>query len=41
MTVAQQATSDLRGRALDQQGGVLPGVGITARNQETGLFRQT
>jgi hypothetical protein len=38
---AQQATSDLRGRVLDQQGGVLPGVGITARNQDTGLFRQT
>lgn len=38
---SQQATSDLRGRVLDQQGAVLPGVSITARNQDTGLFRQT
>jgi len=37
---AQQGTGDLRGRVLDPQGAVLPGVAIVARNQETGLFRE-
>ena len=38
---AQQGTADLRGRVLDQQGAVLPGVTIVVRNQESGLFRET
>jgi hypothetical protein len=40
-TLGQQGTSDLRGLVVDQQGAVLPGVTIIARNQDTGLFRQT
>ncbi len=39
--VAQQGTTELRGRVIDAQGGVLPGVTVTVRNQETGMFRET
>src|SRR5919106_1103392 len=38
---AQQGTTEVRGRVLDPQGGVLPGATITARNQDTGMFRET
>src|SRR5687767_14246762 len=38
---AQQGTADLRGRVIDQQGAVLPGVSIVVRHQESGLFRET
>jgi hypothetical protein len=38
---AQQGTSELRGRVLDPQGAVLPGVTVTVRNQDTGMFRET
>src|SRR5687768_3807243 len=38
---AQQGTADLRGRVIDSQGGVLPGVTIVVRHQESGLFRET
>jgi outer membrane receptor protein involved in Fe transport len=38
---AQQGTTEVRGRVLDPQGGVLPGVTVTVRNQETGMFRET
>ena len=38
---AQQGTTELRGRVIDAQGGVLPGVTVTVRNQETGMFRET
>jgi hypothetical protein len=37
---AQQGTSDLRGKVVDQQGAVLPGVSIVVRHQESGLFRE-
>jgi hypothetical protein len=37
---AQQGTADLRGRVVDQQGAVLPGVTIVVRNQDSGLFRE-
>ena len=37
---AQQGTGDLRGRVVDAQGAVLPGVAIVARNQDTGQFRE-
>ncbi|MEX2663122.1 MAG: TonB-dependent receptor, partial [Vicinamibacterales bacterium] len=37
---AQQATTELRGRVVDAQGGVLPGVPIVVRNQDTGMFRE-
>ena len=32
---------EIRGRVLDQQGAVLPGVTVTVRNQDTGMFRET
>ena len=38
---AQQGTADLRGRVVDQQGAVLPGVTVVVRHQESGLFRET
>ena len=38
---AQQGTSDLRGRVIDAQEGVLPGVTIVVRNQDSGLYRET
>src|SRR5687768_11171709 len=38
---AQQGTSEVRGRVLDSQGAVLPGVSVTIRNQDTGMFRET
>jgi len=39
--LAQQGTADLRGRVVDTQGGVLPGVAIVVRHQESGLFRES
>ena len=39
--VARQSASELQGRVLDAQGGVLPGVGIVVTNEETGQFRET
>jgi hypothetical protein len=38
---AQQGTADLRGKVIDQQGAVLPGVTVVVRNQDNGLFRET
>ena len=38
---AQQGTTELRGRVVDAQGGALPGVTVTVRNQATGMFRDT
>jgi hypothetical protein len=38
---AQQGTTEVRGRVLDPQGAVLPGVTVTIRNQETGISRET
>jgi len=37
---AQQGTADMRGRVLDSQGAVLPGVTIVLRDQDTGNFRE-
>ena len=37
--LAQQGTAEVRGRIVDQQGGVLPGVGVVITNQDTGVFR--
>src|SRR5207247_8736418 len=36
---SQQGRGELRGRAIDQQNAVLPGVSVVAKNQETGMFR--
>ena len=38
---AQQGTAELRGQAIDSQKALLPGVTVVARNQESGLFRET
>jgi hypothetical protein len=38
---AQQGTTELRGRVVDAQGAVLPGVTVTVRNQDTGMYRET
>src|SRR5689334_1018013 len=38
---AQQGTTELRGKIVDAQGGVLPGVTVTVRNQATGMYRET
>jgi len=37
---AQQGTGELRGRVLDAQNAVLPGVNVVARNEATGMFRE-
>jgi hypothetical protein len=39
--LAQQGTTELRGRVTDAQSGVLPGVTVTVRNQATGMYRET
>ena len=38
--LAQQGTAELRGRVVDAQGAVLPGVSVVVRHQESGLFRE-
>jgi hypothetical protein len=38
---AQQGTTDLRGRVLDPEGAVLPGVTVVLKNQATGMVRET
>ncbi len=38
---AQQGTTDLRGRVIDTQSAVLPGVTVTVRNQASGTYRTT
>jgi hypothetical protein len=38
---AQQGTGDLRGRVVDSQMAVMPGVTVTVRSQENGTFRTT
>jgi hypothetical protein len=40
-SAAQQGTAELRGRVLDSQGALLPGVTVVVRNQDTGMFRET
>jgi hypothetical protein len=39
--LAQQGTTEIRGRVLDPQGAVLPAVAVVVRNQDTGMFRET
>ena len=39
--LAQQGTGELRGRVLDPQGAVVPGVTVVARDANSGLFRET
>ena len=37
---AQQGTTEVRGKVVDPQGAVLPGVTVTVRNQDNGMFRE-
>jgi hypothetical protein len=37
---AQQGTGELRGRVVDAQNSVLPGVTVTAKNEASGQFRE-
>jgi hypothetical protein len=37
---AQQGTGELRGRVLDEQNAVLPGVTVVAKNEGSGQFRE-
>src|SRR4051812_9218467 len=39
--LAQQGTTELRGRVVDAQAGILPGVTVTVRNQASGMYRET
>ena len=38
--LAQQGTSEIGGRAVDDTGGVLPGVAIVITNEDTGVIRE-
>jgi hypothetical protein len=38
--LAQQGTSEISGRALDESGAALPGVAIVATNEDSGQFRE-
>lgn len=37
---AQQGTGELRGKVIDPQGAVLPGVAVVAKNEASGQFRE-
>jgi hypothetical protein len=39
--IAQQGTTEIRGKVVDTQGAAVPGVTVMVRNQETGMFRET
>src|SRR6185436_11417367 len=41
VAVAQESTSELRGRALDPQGASISGATLTITNQATGVYRQS
>ncbi len=38
--LAQQGTSEITGRALDEQGAALPGVAIVVTNEDSGQYRE-
>jgi len=38
---AQLGTGDLRGKVMDAQGAVLPGVAVVAKNEASGQYRET
>src|SRR5262245_56316111 len=38
---AQLGTGDLRGKVVDSQGAVLPGVAVVATNEGSGQYRET
>jgi hypothetical protein len=37
---AQQGTAEIGGKAIDEQGAILPGVAILVTNEDTGVFRE-
>jgi hypothetical protein len=38
---AQQGTTEIKGKVVDQQNAAVPGATVVVKNQETGMFRQT
>jgi hypothetical protein len=38
---AQQGTTEIRGKVIDQQDNAVPGAAVVVRNQDTGMFRET
>ncbi|HEY7498614.1 MAG TPA: carboxypeptidase regulatory-like domain-containing protein [Vicinamibacterales bacterium] len=38
---AQQGTTEIKGRVIDNTNAAVPGASIVVRNQETGMFRET
>ena len=38
---AQQGTTEIKGRVIDDQGGLVPGATVVARNQDSGMYRET
>jgi Carboxypeptidase regulatory-like domain/TonB dependent receptor-like, beta-barrel len=38
---AQQGTTEIKGRVVDDQGAAVPGASVVVKNQETGMFRET
>src|SRR5262249_47415964 len=39
-SMAQQGTGELRGKVVDVQAAVLPGVTVVAKNEASGMFRE-
>jgi len=39
--VAQQGTTEIKGRVIDAQGAAIPGASVVVRNQQTGMYRET
>src|SRR5689334_9137402 len=38
---AQQGTTEIKGKVVDDQGATVPGASVVVKNQETGMFRET
>jgi Carboxypeptidase regulatory-like domain/TonB dependent receptor-like, beta-barrel len=38
---AQQGTTEIKGKVVDDQGAAVPGASVVVKNQETGMFRET
>jgi Carboxypeptidase regulatory-like domain/TonB dependent receptor-like, beta-barrel len=39
--LAQQGTTEIKGRVIDAQGSAVPGAAVMARNQDSGMYRET
>ena len=38
---AQQGTTEVKGKVVDSQSAAVPGATVVAKNQATGMFRET